>query len=128
MRRGALLEARFVDPVLNVARHSLAGSFKDSGLIHVIPEAGHTIRYKLLVKGTPPFPGGGLREIRKDGWAWPDWRHVNGTVRVFDELIAGGAGVVGSVAYVGLVGDVQVSNDDHLEVFFGHVFDQARKV
>ena len=58
-----------------------------------------------------------LGEVGKDGGAGPDSADVDGAVGIFDEVIAGDAGVVRGVACVGQIGDVEVGDGDDVEVF-----------
>ena len=128
MRGGAFAEAGLVDAVLDVEGHGFAGAIEDGGLVHIVPEAGDTLGDEALVEGAPPLAGPGLGEVREDAVAGPDFADVDGAVGVLDEVVAGGAGIVRGVACAGLLGDVEVRDDDQLEVLPGEVLDHAGKV
>ena len=110
------LEAGLVDAVLDVVRHGLGGDVEDGGLVHVVPEAGDAVVDEVFVERSPPFAGDLAGEVGEDRGAGPDDADVDGAVGIFDEVVAGDAGVVGGVAGVGEVGDVQVGDGDDVKV------------
>ena len=61
------------------------------------------------------FAGAVLREVGEDGGAGPDGADVGVAVGIFDEVVAGFAGVVGGVV-CWEVGDVEVGDEDGVEV------------
>src|SRR5712672_580213 len=71
VRGGASRKPRLFDPVNGIQRHGFAGSVKDRGLVHIIPESGNAVLDKFFVETAPPVTGTGAREIRKDRWAGP---------------------------------------------------------
>ena len=107
--------------------HGLGGVGEDGGLVHVVPEAGYAVVDEVFVEGAEPGAGGGLGEVGEDGGAGPDGAYVVLAVE-FDELVAGDAAVVGVVALVGGVGDVEVGDDDGVEVLVGEFVDHAGEV
>ena len=125
---GAGFEAGFGDAVLDVVGHGFGGDVEDGGLVHVVPEACDAFIGELFVEGAPPFAGDLAGEVGEDGWAGPDDSGVGGAVWIFDEVVADGAGVVGGVAGVGEVGDVEVGDGDDVEVLGGKVGDHLGEV
>ena len=95
---GAGLEAGAVDAVLHVIGHGLGGIGEDGGLVHVVPEAGYAVVDEVFIEGAPPFAAALLGEVGEDGGAGPDGADIGGAVGIFDEVVAGFAGVVGGVA------------------------------
>src|SRR5438045_1612964 len=85
MIRCAALEAGFVNAVLNVVGHGLAWNVEDRRLVHVIPEAGHTIGNKFLVEIAPPLARALTGEVREYGRPGPYGAHKNRAVRIFNE-------------------------------------------
>ncbi len=98
---GASGEARFFDAMDVIERHGLAGTVKDRGLVHVIPEAGDAILSEFFVETAPPLARLGAGEVGKDGRARPDDADEFAAIRLLHKMIARLAGVVGGIALVG---------------------------
>ena len=100
VRGGAGGEARLFDAMDVIERHRLAGSVKDRGLVHVIPEAGNAILNELFVEAAPPVARLGAGEVRKDRRAGPDDADKLAAIRFLHEVVARLAGVVRGIALV----------------------------
>ena len=112
MGGGARREAGLVDAVLRVVGHGLRGTTEDGGLVHVVPEAGNALVDEIWSRAMPHQSRGCFaREVGEDGFAGPHDADIDGAVGILDEVVARGAFVVGFVAGVGQIGDVQVGDE-----------------
>src|SRR5258705_4759648 len=94
---GALLESGFGDAVLNVVRHGFGRHVEDSGLIHVVPEAGNTVVEKVLVERSPPLAGDLTSELGEDRWTGPYDAGVDSPVGILNEVVPSGTAVIRGV-------------------------------
>src|SRR2546425_7632761 len=114
-----------------VERHGLVRTLEDSGLVHVVPEAGDAHADEFLVETAPPVASAGEREIRKNTRAGPDLADVDRAIRIFDECVVLYTRIIGRVTLVRIPGDVQVGDRNRVESFGAEVFDhllESRKV
>ena len=110
VRGGSCDESGPFNVVHGIQRHGLAGSVKDRGFVHVVPETGNAILNKLVVEAAPPLAGLGASEVRKNRRTRPHDTDELGAIGILHKVVARFPGVVRRVALVGGVGDVQVSN------------------
>ncbi len=124
----ALPKAGFVDSVLHVVRHCLVRNVEDRRLVHIIPKSCNPVRDELLVQRSPPLPGLRPGKVRKHGGTRPDLPGVNAAIRVLHKLIACATGIVRRIPNVGLLGDVQVGDDDKFEILAAEILHHPGEV
>ena len=78
---------------------------------------------KSLVEAAPPLASLRAGEIGKDCGARPDDADEVGAIGILHEVVPGFASVVGSVALVGSMRDVQVGDGDRAEMLFAEIGD-----
>src|SRR5216684_12230 len=115
MRGGASQEAGFFDAVNGSQGHGFAGSVKDRGLVHIVPEAGNSVLDELLVETAPPLAPRGASEIGKDRRAGPDDTDKLAAIGILYEVVPRRTGVIGDVALAGGMSDVQIGNCDQMQ-------------
>ncbi len=114
--RGALAEAGFVDPMLDVVWHRLARAIENRRLIHVVPEAGDAILNEILEESAPPLPCLRLGKVGKDRGPRPNLAHVDRAVRVLHKVVPRNPRVIRRVAHIRLPGHMQVCDHHQLEM------------
>ena len=127
MTGGALQKPGLLDAMLHIVRHGLRWHLKDCGFIHVVPEAGYAIGYKILVERSPPDPCLCLGKVRKNRGPRPHHTHVCRAIRQLHKAIFCNPRVVGGVAGSRLPRDVRVCDDDEMELVGRKLLDHLRK-
>jgi len=79
-------------------------------------EATSKIAGSFRVERTPPLARGLLRKVRKHSLARPHHTHVGRSVGILHKVVARRAFVIGLVARIGQVGDMQVRDDDRVQM------------
>src|SRR5215469_1839319 len=111
-----------------VERHGFARAVEYRRLVHIVPESGDAVFYKLLIKTTPPLASLRAREIGKHGWTRPYNANEFSAIVRLHEVVAGMAGVVGRIALVGRVGDMQVRDGHEAKVLPAQIGNQPGKI
>ena len=128
VRGGASHEAGFFDAVNGIQGHGFAGSVKDRGLVHIIPEAGNAVLDELLVETAPPVARAGACEIRKDSRPGPDDTYELAAIGILHEVVPRRTALIGGMASAGGMGNVQVGNCDQMKMLLAEIRHQRRKV
>ena len=115
MRRGAGHEAVAVDAVHHVRRHRLGRRVEDRRFVHVVPSARDAHLHLIGEQSAVPVAHLRFGEIREHRRTRPHRPDIDRAVGTVDEGVALDALVIGAVALLGRLRDVQVGDRHHLE-------------